>query len=102
MIMGKDRSKFNTIRDEDHLEHVVSYLNDLRNHHVKTDKDIKTRMHQDITIILFKLNVYYIKAKPIKFPYQCEFSDSSTMEALASVLSCVDKEENDSKQEMDG
>ena len=91
------KSKLNTTRDEDHLEHIVFYLNDLRKEHAKTDKDVKTRMHQEITLIHFCLIPYYQKIKPIKFPYQCEFPNSFTMEVLANVLSCVDKEENDPK-----
>ena len=59
-------------------------------------------MHQEITLIHFCLIPYYQKIKPIKFPYQCEFPNSFTMEVLANVLSCVDKEENDPKQEMEG
>jgi len=98
--MEDDKPKLDTIRDEEHLERVVYYLNDraleYREKGVlvpqKTESQNK-RIFQEILIIQMSLVQFHTKMKPIKYPKKLKYDHPFTMEILDLVLSIIDEEE---------
>ena len=98
--MEEEKSKLDTIRDEEHLERVVYYLNDRALQYREkgvlvpqwTESQNK-RMYQEILIIQMSLAQFYTKMKPIKYPKKLKYDEPYTMEALDLVLSIIDEEE---------
>jgi hypothetical protein len=94
--MEDDKSKLDTIRDDEHLRRIKDYLNDLQPNYLKSivdDKRLteiqKQRMNQEITIIWWKLTLG-LSVK--EYPYTLKFDDPFTMEVLGQVLCAVEKE----------
>ena len=100
--MEDDKQKLDTIRDDDHLERVVFYLNDLaiqfRDKGFRMPQYTESqnkRVLQDIELLLLTLMQFHTKILPIKYPKKLQYphSDTFTMEVLDLVLRMVDKEE---------
>jgi hypothetical protein len=98
--MEDDKQKLDTIRDDDHLERVVFFLNDRAMQYREkgvlvpqyTESQNK-RMSQEIEHILLRLMQFHTKMLPIKYPKKLNFDEPFTREILDLVLSMVDKKE---------
>ena len=78
--MEDDKPKLDTIRDDDHLERVVFYLNDLaiqfRDKGFRMPQYTESqnkRVLQDLELLLLTLMQFHTKMLPIKYPKKLQY-----------------------------